>query len=328
MRVTIRDIASSLNVSHTTVSRVLNGRGKEFISETTRQKVLAAAAKMNYHPNHAARALATGRTHMIALWIGNIYLPYFVNAMHYAEIVSQQHEYDMIIRRMHRPQEHSEHWQVDGILAFDGPDYISEFLDANPSSGPPIVSMGSYYCERVDFVGVDLYAGALEGVRHLVNLGCRRIAYFLSEWGNRVGDARYDAYMTVMKETGRQPELIPIPKKPANARILARRTLTAYVRAKGCPDGLFCFSDDVAIGGYRGLCDLGIRVPDEVAMFGCDGIEDMEYFECPLSTVQHPYEEMCTLAWQFLARRMQDPSIPLQQALLTPQFVIRESMRR
>src|SRR5579859_7654685 len=78
---TIRDLARELNVSHTTVSRVLNGKGGAFISDATRRRVLDAAARRNYQPHRFARALATGRTGMVVLWAQSLRQPYAVNVM-------------------------------------------------------------------------------------------------------------------------------------------------------------------------------------------------------------------------------------------------------
>ena len=65
------------------------------------------------------------------------------------------------------------------------------------------------------------------------------------------------------------------------------------------PDALFCTNDDGAIGCYRGLRDLGLRVPEDVALVGCDGIEDTEYLETPLTTIVQPVEELSRLGWEF-----------------------------
>jgi len=84
----------------------------------------------------------------------------------------------------------------------------------------------------------------------------------------------------------------------------------------------------MAIGAYRAMCERGIRVPDDVAIVGCDGILDTEYLERPLSTVVQPVQEMCRLGWEFLFRRMDNPSVAPQQALLKAHLVVRDSSRR
>lgn len=320
-RITIRDIARSLNLSHTTVSRVLNGQGGSFISEATRERVLAAVREMNYQPNRAARALATGRSHILSMWVGDLFHPYFVNVMHHMGEQLDRHRYELMIYRVRNGAPSPSTWTPDGILALDEPALVSDYLDSG-SDHPPLVSMGPYYVERTDFVGVDLYAGTEAAVQHLLSQGRRQVAYLVSAFGNHVGDARYDAYTAVMRGYGLPPEYIV---SPDNSRALARKVMYAQVERHGHPDGLFCFSDDMALGAYRALCDLGIRVPDDTAMVGCDGIEDTEYLEVPLSTVEIPFSDLCAQAYTFLNRRIEDPALPLQRAVLTPHLVIRAS---
>jgi DNA-binding LacI/PurR family transcriptional regulator len=76
------------------------------------------------------------------------------------------------------------------------------------------------------------------------------------------------------------------------------------------------------------LCDSGISVPGEIALVGCDGIEDTEYLECPLTTLVQPVAEMCATAWDFLQQRLEDRTRPAQRAILSPRLAIRESSQR
>ena len=84
----------------------------------------------------------------------------------------------------------------------------------------------------------------------------------------------------------------------------------------------------MALGIYRGLCDQKIRVPQQVALVGCDGIEAVEYLECPLTTLVQPVSEMCAAAWDFLTRRLDDPEMKKQSLILKPQLVVRDSSLR
>jgi DNA-binding LacI/PurR family transcriptional regulator len=112
------------------------------------------------------------------------------------------------------------------------------------------------------------------------------------------------------------------------SRAAAAAAVAAHVEQFGLPDAIFCHNDEMALGAYRSLRLLGVRVPDEVALVGCDGIEDTEYLEVPLTTLRQPLEEMCRLACEFLQRRMAQPDIPVQSAVLLPQLVVRESSLR
>ena len=131
----------------------------------------------------------------------------------------------------------------------------------------------------------------------------------------------------MMRRTGLKPEFLYYPLSEQQREIV-RQLIRDYVRQHGCPEAIFCHSDDVALGIYRGLCDLKLRVPQEVALVGCDGIQDGEYLECPLTTIVQPVAEMCAAAWRFLVQRLERPKMKKQQTVLKPKLVVRESSRR
>ncbi|HZT41412.1 MAG TPA: LacI family DNA-binding transcriptional regulator [Chthonomonadaceae bacterium] len=322
---TIRDLARELNVSHTTVSRVLNGKGGAFISDATRRRVLDAAARRNYRPHRFARALATGRTGMVVLWAQTLRQPYAVNIMNQVLDQMSDPSCELVIRTMRQLDAYPygiAHWQVDGILALDGVDVLQHVMVLGQGSGPPIVAMGDPPGIPVDHVGVDLRAGAVEATRHLIEAGCRRIAFFTNTWGNRPDEGRYAGYLSVMREAGRAPEIIVLTgEKRASARVALR----TYIEREGHPDGLLCLSDDIAIGAYSAIRDLHLRIPDDIAVVGCDGLEEDEYLEPPLTTIMQPFDQMAAVAWQFLRQRMENRSLPIQTCVLSPQLVVRAS---
>lgn len=328
VQTTIRDVARELKISHTTVSRVLNGKGEGFISEATRLRVMETAARMNYRPHRAARALATGRTGMIALWVEDLRQPYAISLMNHVLDHFSDPSFDLVIRAMRHidtsPQAVSQ-WQVDGILALDGADRLYSLFGDNPLACPPLVAMGDTPEVDVDHVGVDLYAGAVQAVNHLMEIGCQRIAFFTNNWGNRPDEGRYAGYISALQAAGRTPEIIVTS---GSERTSTRQLIREYIAQNGCPDGLFCLSDIIALGTYRGLLDLGIRVPDEVAIVGCDGLQEAAFLERPLTTIAQPFDAMAALAWQFLCQRMDAPSLPRQKRILVPSLVVRESSQR
>ncbi|HEU4752942.1 MAG TPA: substrate-binding domain-containing protein, partial [Armatimonadota bacterium] len=115
---------------------------------------------------------------------------------------------------------------------------------------------------------------------------------------------------------------------PAYGRAAARDAIKSYLARHSAPEAIFCMNDDMAIGCYRGLCDLGLRVPRDVALVGCDGIEHTEYLETPLTTIVQPLDDMSRAAWQLLERRLGDPGAPPQRVKLSARLAVRESSRR
>jgi LacI family transcriptional regulator len=325
---TIRDVARELQISHTTVSRVLNDKGEGFISAETRRRVMEAVTRMNYRPHRAARALATGRTGMIGLWMEDLRQPYAIGVMNHVLSHFNDPAIELVIRTMRNVEATPlamAQWQVDGILALDGVDYVRSLFTQGLTACPPLVAMGDAPEIDVDHVGIDLFAGAVAAVQHLIDVGCQRIAFFTNHWGNRQDEGRYAGYTSALQAAGRNTEFIVMTGVD---RATARQVIRDYVGQQGCPDGLFCLSDHMAIGAYRGLLDLGIPVPDAIAIVGCDGLQETEYMACPLTTIVQPFEAMSALAWQFLRQRIEDPALPIQKRILSPHLVVRESSRR
>jgi len=325
------DIARIAGVSRATVSYVLNNRSDQAISEETRQRVHSAVKETGYRPNSTARALATGKVDRVALWVpvpnrsvyGHVIEQTMRNTMadgYHIVIVQAAEETPESLSAAHLLDSMS----FDGILALDAT-AIVESVMAKFTSLPSIVSMGPAYSWRTDHVGVDLKGGSLLAMRHLVEQGCRKIAFIAHRTHQSAGDPRYDAYMEVIKETDRQPEIIVVEdpaRKDARAAVYGR-----YISGDR-PDGLFCFNDDCAFGALKALADLGISVPEDVAVIGSDGIDEAQYVTPSISTVAQPFEQMCRLAWEFLVRRMKDPTLPMQRAILPMTLEARASSSR
>ncbi|HEX2949402.1 MAG TPA: LacI family DNA-binding transcriptional regulator [Armatimonadota bacterium] len=332
MAVTIQDIADRLHLANSTVSRALNNKGQDFISEKTRQRVLTTAREMGYHPNTAARALVSKRTGMVALWTPRPYAPHYARLVYQVTRAMNVHGLEVLTKEVGLKDETDDlistnffSLHVDGILACDADRYLNDYLAEYPQNDTPVVGMGSYYSTNHDYVGVDNTPAAYQAVSHLAKIGCKRIAHLLTRATDHTGEWRRDAYLAMMKEMGRDAELIVCSECSRSA---AYKAVMDYIAGYGCPDGLFCHNDEMAIGVYRALRKLGYHIPDDVAIIGCDGIDDTEYLEIPISTIIQPVNELCEKACQFLYHRIANPDTPLQRCLLSSSFVIRDSSQR
>lgn len=319
MSVTIRDVARSLNLSHTTVSRVLNDRDAISIPHITRERVRTAAKQMGYSPNRSARALVTGRTNLVALQIYRLTSPY-------AWMVSQQLQdnatrdgYEVVTREFGRGDLTLQS-SVDGILALD----TFHLPQDTARLTVPYVMMGMLPLQHLhlDYVGVDFEYGARLAVEHLIRSGKRRIAHMTIEALTKQEEARFHGYRMAMEEAGLPAEFVITPSL---LRHDGYGAMLAYAAQHGVPDAVFCLSDELAAGCLRALHELGRRIPEQTAVIGYDGLNEGEYLQPALSTVLQPVEEMCRVAWKFLRRRMQEPDAPPQTALLKPSLLLRAS---
>ena len=335
---TIKEIAARLKITPTAVSYALNGRTDK-ISAITRERVLATAHAMGYQPHTAARALRTGRHQAVAVLIRTPQQPYYAEILHHLIQQVLAHPFQVIIQRAARPEDEQTaselarfglpplHTGVDGYFIVDAPNTVAA-LRADQATRPrpkAVISLGVFYGEGGDFVGINLAEGTRQATAHLQKIGCRRVAYLSDTGTHSLREPRSEAYAAAMAGAGHPVEFLIAPEQ---SRTAAYQFVRDYVKTQGHPDGLLCVNDEMAMGAHRAFWDLGLRVPEDVALVGCDGIPEAEYASPPLTTLVQPIEEMGRTAWQFLEHRLEYPTGPPQQALLTADLVIRASSSR
>jgi DNA-binding LacI/PurR family transcriptional regulator len=325
--VTQAQIAKKLGISRQLVTFALAGYPQ--VSKESRERITAAALEMGYRPNPHARALRRNKTGIIALWIPDQISTHYAHVARELGRLVKQSKHELIISEVGAADMKQiwTHVPVDGICAVDASKDVQRQLQALAGKSVPVVSLGAYGSRQTDHVQVDMKAGTMEVMRHLLGSGFRRIAHATFVLKNIAEESRRFGYAKAMRDAGLEPEFIHYPLSERQ-RPVARQLIHDYIRKHGRPEAIFCHSDDAALGIYRGLCDAGIRVPADIALVGCDGIEDTEYLECPLTTLVQPVIEMCTTAWQFLQNRLAEPAIPLQHSLLAPKLAIRDSSSR
>ncbi|BCM88802.1 putative HTH-type transcriptional repressor ExuR [Abditibacteriota bacterium] len=331
MPVTQKDIARYTGLSRSTVAQVLTGLGHQ--APETLEKVLNAARELGYRPNSLARALVTGKTQTIGFW----YSP-FINpvSMHLINGLDKQilpYKLSPINvwnreRSLSLPDEFPvAEWPVDGIIAHNIghlPDwmwhegrlnkpFVSLVYDAFPYRPGP----------EIDTILIQIRPGCQTAVEHLVKTR-KRVALLCIESMPLYGDVRVQVYEKAMQAAGRPLETILTPLGQP-LRLSTKQAVTAHVKAHGCPDAIFCGNDEQAIAAHGALQELGFRVPQDVALVGNDGLEEAAYHVPSLSTVALPIEEIVSVAWKFLQKRITRPDAPRQYAELKTSFLPRDS---
>lgn len=315
-------IARKAGVSQRLVSYALNGNGR--VSNETRERLLQVAQELGHRPNKAARALAANASSTVQLLIPSRLCPFSNRVNEAMSDLARSDGFDLLVSD--GSKEDLAQWPLDGLIVL-GPEAWPDALAEAQRADMPIVGMGNYPCLsplKLDYVHVNLEEAAESAMHHLVGAGCRRVAFLGAAPLMRKIDKRYSAYQRVMKQTQMKIELISI----TNSRMIrreAKATLAAYVGRHGAPDGILCGNDDTAIGALWALTALGLRVPDDVRLIGCDDIHDACDIEPPLSTIALPVDEMCHHAWQMLRQRWAQPELPPLLETLHPPLVLRAS---
>lgn len=323
----MEDIAKLAGVHSRTVADALKGTGR--VAPVTRENVLRIAKELNYIPNAAAGALATGRTGNIAVLSGPLNESFYANMVHLLETYLTANGYEMTLVRTRRAVndlvQATQTSQVDGVIVIGINQLAEEFLHLRNSSSQPCVCIDTSSPDFVDHITVNLRPPVEEALQIMLAAGRRRIAYVVNNRDEEAHiEVRMGTYLKVMEEAGRVPEMIDVNTTVRPEERI--RGIKVYLEENGCPDALLCQNDETALCTYRALAGLGYRLPDDALLVGCDGLPFMEFFEPPLSTIALPTEEICALAAQFLQQRMAAPGIPIQQATLQGRLVVRKSL--
>jgi len=326
-KITIKDIAKEVGVSAATVSRVLNYKPSTLISEVTKNAIFKKAHELNYQPNRLAQALVTGTTKTIAIFAFSIRTNYYSHVVSTLNTLIKNDGYEVKIIESDGNLFNIglNELFVDGIVAFDSINFFSEDITKYGLEQKPTVCVGARYNEKFDYVTCDLYDGAYNLLKHIYETGKRKIA-LLSPFD--VKEPLIMAYLDFTKK--HDLEMISInfdegagdvgnPIDPYNA-------VMKHVKENGVNfDCIAAYSDSVALGVNRALHDLNVRIPEDVALTGCDGTFIVNYYVPRLTTIKQPFEDMCETAWNILKERMKDKTIPLKQVKFKAEILKNES---
>lgn len=338
MAIGIKEISEKLNLSRSTVSRalnnkqVLNSRGVPYISAKTIDRVLKASKEMGYRPNRIARSLALGKSMQIAFWVPDM------KARSFQEFSCKLHDYLRTVEYEMILCEFAEHMMsqtssrsvvradVDGVILYGG-DIGDEEEWKSFASQLAIVNMGIVqYAGPLDYLQIDSYPAVVEALEHLIKTNRNKIINVLWDDMKWDGDPRYSAYLKTLKKAGKTPEFLDLEVNPdLPHKESARKSACRYIKANGCPDAFFCAEDEIAIGVYKGIRDMGFKIPEDVAIIGFNGIPETEYFDPSISTITHPIDEMCAQAWKLLSKRMEKSDLPRQEHSIKAKFISRGS---
>ncbi|TDD16569.1 LacI family transcriptional regulator [Nonomuraea diastatica] len=316
--VTQRDVARLAGVSVRTVSNVVNNFA--YVSEETRAQVQRALDELGYRPNVAARSLNRGRSNLLALVLP-LDVPYFTELA--AHVVDQAEErgYTVLIDRTEGVAERERQivMRRDRSALFDG--FIFSPLGLSPdelrdwAGRCPAVTLGEVRVKGVDHVAIDDTAAARSATAHLASLGRTRIAA-IGLVDRPVGNTaahRSVGYRQALEEAGlplRAELTVPVLRYQRQDGLLAMERLLDLPEP---PDAVFCYNDLLALGAMRAILARGLRVPQDIAVAGFDGIEEGRFATPPLTTVVPDKEKIAELAVRRLLERVEgDGSAPVQ----------------
>jgi LacI family transcriptional regulator len=303
-----------------------------------RERILEVAGQLGYRRNATARALVTGKTGIISLWVPVMSSEFSGRVLAAMDKLAAANGYRLHVQaintRRHEPLHNLLEWPVDGLILFDAEGFgesIAAFRHTPGERTLPVVSLGLYVDAVFPCVTCDLEEAMARAVAHLIARGRCKPAFLAPPYFLGDDQARVRGYKKGMAAAGLEPLLLSTDSDPPANRQLthrdrSRRAVIAHWKSNPKAfDSLVCFSDDQAIGAYRGLRDLGLRVPEDVALTGCDDNDSAKYLDCPLTTLHIPVGEISRRGWTMLKNSMEAPDTPIERVVLPVDLVVRDS---
>ncbi|MER5495410.1 LacI family DNA-binding transcriptional regulator [Streptomyces sp. NPDC002490] len=305
MGITSHDVARLAGVSQPTVSRSL--RGDPRVAPGTRERVLAAAAALNYIPSEAGRSLSTRATKRIGVVVTDLTNPF------YPQLVAPLHdELERLGYRMMLFTERSEDAvAMERLLdqSIDGVVLTTATTDSMLSGelirrGLPFVFLNREDdSERADAAVADNVAGARLVAAELARLGHRRIAGIFGAANTSTGRDRELGFRLALAEAGVGLPETHVRRGPFEFAT-GRDALAQLLAAGPAPTAVFCGNDVIAIGVLDAALKTGLRVPADLTVIGFDDIPMASWASFELTTVGHDMHAMARTAARLLVRRI------------------------
>ncbi|OGB91840.1 MAG: hypothetical protein A3H39_08800 [candidate division NC10 bacterium RIFCSPLOWO2_02_FULL_66_22] len=329
---TIGDVARRAGVSRATVSRVLNEY--PHVRPQVRTDVQRAIRALRYRPDQVARSLARRETKTLGLVVADITNPFYAETARAIVETARGHGYHVILcntDNLHRLQE--EYVEVLRQRRVDGIIFGSVFLDDPVVEGlveagyPCVMYNRRLRSGRGNYIVLDNASASHDLTRHLLDLGHRHIGFITGLRDLSTASERLRGYRAALRAAGLPAD--PRLMRPGAFKAeMAQRAAQELLKLPRRPTAIMAGNDLMALGVMQAAGDLGLRVPEDLAVVGFDDIEIAAHRQIQLTTMAQQKAEMGRMAVVWMLEIIRDPRRyrrePLQQ-ILTPTLVVRRT---
>ena len=324
----LRTLGEYLNLSPATISLVLNNApGVRSIPQDTRDRVTEAAAKFDYRPSFYARSLRKRQTFSIGVLIPDLndnYAAQVLTGME--ELLIEEGYFYLTASHRRKPDLIDEYPRLLMDRCVEGFVLIDTVLEHGLKL--PVVSVaGHRKIEGVTNVVLDQRRAAELTLRHLYQLGHRRIAFMRGGSHSSDADERWECLMAVAQDLKLEvpPELTVQIQTRVSTPEMGFWPVNELVNRGADATALVCYNDVSAIGAIRALMNHGLRVPEDVSVVGFDDIQSAAYHNPSLTTIRQPLQHMGAVAARILLQRIRGQEAYQDTVPILPELVIRES---
>lgn len=336
-KVTIQFIANELDISVTTISRVLNGLGEKYrISKKTIDLVTTTAAELNYSPNNIAKGLRLKKSSTIGLIVPDITNLWFAQLALGIENEARKYNYNIFLCNSNDDLKVEkktisllQNWMVDGIII--APIGLeSEHLIKASKRGTRIVLIDRFF-EGIDlpYISSNDYEGSLEANQYLIDNGHRRIACFQGLVGTSPNSQRIEGYKQALRNNNIEfdSELVMGTDFGFNngytyAKKLIKNLGNSKITA------IFSMGNQITLGLLKAFKEEGVQIPNDISIVSFDEQIYSDLLFTPLSTVSHMNENLGDIALKMVFDQFDNNSYSKpKNVILKSKLIIRDSVK-
>jgi DNA-binding LacI/PurR family transcriptional regulator len=325
MKVTIKDIAKEAGVSYQTVSKALRGTG--VVNPSTAERIKRIAREKGYVPSLAARAMATQKSQLVAVFLPQIASSFYNKILQGIEHLAIANDYGILLylfenTNIEEKLETILSYQVDGIVIFEN-HFSLQSLNKFKSRNIPLLFVNSTDIpQEASHIAIDTFYGLKLSFEHLTSLGHRKILLALSD--HELGMKRVEE----IKRTIPAEYSVKLISKVYCDNYSSREVFKNF-SPQDLPDGvtaIVCTSDYIALPIITRLQEHGFAIPGDVSVVGFDDLEFAEFLNPPLTTVEQPKREFGEKIFQTMLELMQNETN--QHLTIFPKLIVRGTTKR
>lgn len=332
-RISIKDVALKAGVSIASVSYVLNNKIDSRIPQETIDKVKHAAEELNYRPNNIAKSLKTQRTHIIGLVVADIANPYFSQLARIIEDEANKLGYTLLIGSSDENAEKFEALinmfadrQADGLIIAPVENSEKCLLKLQKQKIPFVLIDRYLSGVEADSIQINNYDISQKVTEHLINGGYKNILLVAYKTELQHLLQRTQAFLNTLEKHQIQNSQVLLADKDYIDRDI-NTGLENMLQNAVKPDAIFFTSNKLAVSGLKKLTQLGINIPQDIAVAAFDETEAYELFPVPLTYVKQPLSAIGTTAVKMLNEKINIKNLPLQNVTLHAELHIGQSTK-
>lgn len=334
-RINLKSIAEDLNLTPGTVSRILNGKAKEYrISDETSSLVIKYARENGYMPNLIAKGLRSSKTSTIGLMIPDVSNPFFALMARNIERYSSQSDYSVLLVDSEEDTIREQHQirnmigrRLDGIIATPVGAVFDHFLEIT-NQEIPLVFVDRYFSDTtIPYVSSDHFLGGYQATKYLIENGHKDIGLIMGDEIIEPVKERRKGYFSALQEAGLESNDQHVLGDSFSIENGYYSTLNLLKR-KPFPTAIFALSNLIGLGVLQAVKKTNLSIPGDISLIVFDDQPYAAFLDPPLTTIKQNTEKISQIAVEILFSLIENKDFKTESTKIPTRLIERGSVQK